>query len=152
MSGPLEVAVVSAERSIWSGSAKSVVAKTPEGDVGILRGHEPMPGPSWSKRRCGSSSKTAARFSWLYTAGFSRSTAIKLTLSPSPLNWHKMLILNERKRPLGELKLRLNHQIFPRSVVLRPGSRSARPSYHLPLTRTFNYCWLVPPGFHRTSP
>ena len=42
MSGPLAVAVVSAERSIWSGSAKSVVAKTPEGDVGILRGHEPM--------------------------------------------------------------------------------------------------------------
>ncbi len=42
MPGPLEVAVVSAERSIWSGSAKSVVAKTPEGDVGILRGHEPM--------------------------------------------------------------------------------------------------------------
>jgi F-type H+-transporting ATPase subunit epsilon len=41
MTGPLEVAVVSAERSIWSGSAKSVVAKTPEGDVGILR-HEPM--------------------------------------------------------------------------------------------------------------
>jgi len=42
MSGPLEVAVVSAERSLWSGSAKSVVAKTPEGDVGIMRGHEPM--------------------------------------------------------------------------------------------------------------
>ncbi len=42
MAGHLEVAVVSAERSIWSGSAKSVVAKTPEGDVGILRGHEPM--------------------------------------------------------------------------------------------------------------
>jgi F-type H+-transporting ATPase subunit epsilon len=42
MSGPLEVAVVSSERSIWSGSAKSVVAKTPEGDVGIMRGHEPM--------------------------------------------------------------------------------------------------------------
>ncbi len=42
MSGHLEVAVVSAERSIWNGSAKSVVAKTPEGDVGILRGHEPM--------------------------------------------------------------------------------------------------------------
>ena len=42
MSDPLVVAVVSAERSIWSGTAKSVVAKTPEGDVGILRGHEPM--------------------------------------------------------------------------------------------------------------
>lgn len=38
----LEVAVVSAERALWSGPAKSVSAKTPEGDVGILRGHEPM--------------------------------------------------------------------------------------------------------------
>ena len=42
MADLLEVAVVSAERSLWSGKAKSVSAKTPEGDVGILRGHEPM--------------------------------------------------------------------------------------------------------------
>ncbi|MGB4325101.1 MAG: F0F1 ATP synthase subunit epsilon [Candidatus Nanopelagicales bacterium] len=42
MADQLEVAVVSAERSLWSGKAKSVSAKTPEGDVGILRGHEPM--------------------------------------------------------------------------------------------------------------
>lgn len=38
----LNVAVVSAERAIWSGSAKSVVAKTPEGEIGILPGHEPV--------------------------------------------------------------------------------------------------------------
>lgn len=38
----LEVAVVSAERSLWTGTAKSVVAKTPEGDIGILPGHEPV--------------------------------------------------------------------------------------------------------------
>lgn len=38
----LNVAVVSAERALWSGEAKSLVAKTPEGDIGILPGHEPV--------------------------------------------------------------------------------------------------------------
>ena len=38
----LNVAVVSAERSLWSGQAKSIVAKTPEGDIGILPSHEPV--------------------------------------------------------------------------------------------------------------
>ena len=38
----LDVAIVSAEHAIWSGQAKSVVAKTPEGDIGILAGHEPV--------------------------------------------------------------------------------------------------------------
>ena len=38
----LKVAVVSAERELWSGEAKSVVAKTPEGEIGILPGHEPV--------------------------------------------------------------------------------------------------------------
>jgi F-type H+-transporting ATPase subunit epsilon len=38
----LNVAVVSAERALWSGPAKSIVAKTPEGDIGILPGHEPV--------------------------------------------------------------------------------------------------------------
>jgi F-type H+-transporting ATPase subunit epsilon len=38
----LDVAVVSAERSLWSGSARSVVVKTPEGEIGILPGHEPV--------------------------------------------------------------------------------------------------------------
>lgn len=38
----LNVAVVSAERALWSGQAKSLVAKTPEGDIGILANHEPV--------------------------------------------------------------------------------------------------------------
>lgn len=38
----LTVNVVSAERAIWSGPAKMVVAKTPEGEIGILPGHEPV--------------------------------------------------------------------------------------------------------------
>jgi len=38
----LNVSVVAVDRSIWVGSAKSIVAKTPEGEIGILPGHEPV--------------------------------------------------------------------------------------------------------------
>lgn len=38
----LKVAVVSAEREIWTGSAKSIVAKTPDGEIGVLPGHAPV--------------------------------------------------------------------------------------------------------------
>ena len=38
----LQVNVVSAERALWSGTAKGIVAKTPEGEIGILSGHEPV--------------------------------------------------------------------------------------------------------------
>ncbi len=40
--GQLNVAIVSAERSLWTGVAKSLVAKTPEGEIGIMPGHEPV--------------------------------------------------------------------------------------------------------------
>ncbi|GAA1359866.1 MULTISPECIES: F0F1 ATP synthase subunit epsilon [Brevibacterium] len=38
----LNVTVVAADRSIWSGEAKRVVARTTEGEIGILTGHEPV--------------------------------------------------------------------------------------------------------------
>ncbi|GAA1523249.1 F-type H+-transporting ATPase subunit epsilon [Agromyces terreus] len=38
----LNVSVVSADREIWSGEASMVVARTVEGQIGILPGHEPM--------------------------------------------------------------------------------------------------------------
>ena len=38
----LNVSVVSADRDVWSGEASMVVAKTVEGEIGILPGHEPM--------------------------------------------------------------------------------------------------------------
>lgn len=40
----LSVSVVSAEREIWSGTATQVVARTTEGEIGILVGHEPVLG------------------------------------------------------------------------------------------------------------
>ncbi|NLE99317.1 MAG: F0F1 ATP synthase subunit epsilon [Propionibacterium sp.] len=39
---PLELEVVSAERLVWSGEAVQVIARTIEGDIGILPGHEPV--------------------------------------------------------------------------------------------------------------
>ena len=41
-SAPLSVSVVSADHQVWSGEASMVVARTVEGQIGILSGHEPM--------------------------------------------------------------------------------------------------------------
>ncbi|REJ06620.1 F0F1 ATP synthase subunit epsilon [Microbacterium bovistercoris] len=38
----LKVNLVSAEAEIWSGEASLVVAKTVEGEMGIMAGHEPV--------------------------------------------------------------------------------------------------------------
>ncbi|TYL52405.1 F0F1 ATP synthase subunit epsilon [Agromyces mariniharenae] len=38
----LNVSVVSADQEVWSGEASMVVARTVEGEIGILPGHEPM--------------------------------------------------------------------------------------------------------------
>jgi F-type H+-transporting ATPase subunit epsilon len=40
----LTVNVVSADEQIWSGQASMVVAKTKEGEIGILAGHQPLLG------------------------------------------------------------------------------------------------------------
>jgi F-type H+-transporting ATPase subunit epsilon len=40
----LHVELVSAERIVWSGDAEMVLARTIEGDLGILPGHAPMLG------------------------------------------------------------------------------------------------------------
>jgi F-type H+-transporting ATPase subunit epsilon len=38
----LEVALVAADREVWSGKASTVIAKTADGDVGIMPGHQPI--------------------------------------------------------------------------------------------------------------
>lgn len=40
----LLVSVVSADRELWSGAAKQVVARTTIGQIGLLAGHEPVLG------------------------------------------------------------------------------------------------------------
>lgn len=38
----LDVQVVASDHAVWSGQAKSVRARTVEGDIGILPGHTPV--------------------------------------------------------------------------------------------------------------
>jgi F-type H+-transporting ATPase subunit epsilon len=40
--GELKVSLVAADRMVWEGTASMVVAKTTEGEIGILPGHEPV--------------------------------------------------------------------------------------------------------------
>lgn len=40
----LKVELVAADRKVWSGDASRVVAKTTDGDIGILSGHAPLLG------------------------------------------------------------------------------------------------------------
>ena len=44
MAEPMQVEVVSADRVVWSGKSSNVIAKTVEGEIGILPGHEPVLG------------------------------------------------------------------------------------------------------------
>ena len=38
----LRVALVIPDRELWSGEARTVIAKTTEGDIGVLTGHSPV--------------------------------------------------------------------------------------------------------------
>ena len=38
----LQVELVAADRTVWSGQATMVIAKTAEGDIGVLRDHMPV--------------------------------------------------------------------------------------------------------------
>ena len=44
MAEPMQVEVVSADRVVWSGRSSNITAKTVEGEIGILPGHEPVLG------------------------------------------------------------------------------------------------------------
>jgi F-type H+-transporting ATPase subunit epsilon len=41
---PMQVEVVSADRVVWSGESSSIIAKTVNGEIGILPGHSPVLG------------------------------------------------------------------------------------------------------------
>ncbi len=42
MADALTVELVAADRTVWSGEATFVIARTVEGDIGVLRGHAPV--------------------------------------------------------------------------------------------------------------
>ncbi|WP_199042273.1 F0F1 ATP synthase subunit epsilon [Glycomyces salinus] len=44
MAGQLNVEVVAVESKVWTGDATAVYARTTEGELGVLPGHQPMLG------------------------------------------------------------------------------------------------------------
>ncbi|BBC32936.1 ATP synthase epsilon chain [Streptomyces graminofaciens] len=44
MAAELHVALVAADREVWSGQAALVVARTTSGDIGVMPGHQPLLG------------------------------------------------------------------------------------------------------------
>jgi F-type H+-transporting ATPase subunit epsilon len=42
MADPMQVEVVSADRVVWSGKVTNIIAKTVDGDIGILPNHAPL--------------------------------------------------------------------------------------------------------------
>lgn len=44
MAAELHVALVAADREVWSGEATLVVARTTSGDIGVMPGHQPLLG------------------------------------------------------------------------------------------------------------
>lgn len=42
--GQLQVELVAADRKVWEGEAREVIARTVEGELGILPGHTPLLG------------------------------------------------------------------------------------------------------------
>lgn len=42
MAEPMQVEVVSADQVVWSGKASNIIAKTVDGDIGILANHSPV--------------------------------------------------------------------------------------------------------------
>ncbi|GAA1436583.1 F0F1 ATP synthase subunit epsilon [Microlunatus lacustris] len=42
MADPMQVEVVSADRVVWSGTSSNIIAKTVEGEIGILPNHSPL--------------------------------------------------------------------------------------------------------------
>jgi F-type H+-transporting ATPase subunit epsilon len=44
MADPLNVELVAADRTVWSGEATMVIARTSDGEIGVLSGHAPVLG------------------------------------------------------------------------------------------------------------
>ncbi|MPZ26557.1 MAG: F0F1 ATP synthase subunit epsilon [Micromonosporaceae bacterium] len=80
MAGQLRVEVVAVEQRVWTGDAEMVVARTTEGELGILPGHAPLlgqlaePGEVRVKRAGGE------QLAWEVSGGFLSVTADGVTV------------------------------------------------------------------------
>src|SRR6218665_1065203 len=104
----LAVSVVSADREVWSGEASLVVARTVEGEIGIMPGHEPMlailaagevrlalPGGNKIEARAEKRSRRARK------TGFSRCSPIRCRSSRRALRSRRCCFFSRRQKRNG---------------------------------------------------
>ena len=94
MATPMDVSIVSAEKKMWEGEAEMVVARSPEGEFGIMHGHIPflaalIPGKVTIQQSGGE------RLGFLVTGGF-------LEASGSRDDYH-VIILADDAREVGDI-------------------------------------------------
>lgn len=94
MAAPMDVSVVSAEKKVWEGEAELVIARSPEGEFGIMNGHIPflaalIPGRLTIQRSGGEN------LGYVVTGGF-------LEASGSRENYH-VIVLADDVREVGDI-------------------------------------------------
>ena len=89
----MNVSIVSAEQEVWRGEAELVIARSPEGEFGIMRGHVPFLAalvPGLAKIVKGSERRT-----FLVTGGFLEASG--------PADDYHVIVLADDTEEVGEL-------------------------------------------------
>jgi F-type H+-transporting ATPase subunit epsilon len=89
----VDVSIVAPERKVWEGEADMVVARSPEGEFAILRGHLPFPAalvPGAVKVVSGGSEEV-----FFVTGGVLEASG--------PLDSYHVIVLADDARPAGEI-------------------------------------------------
>jgi F-type H+-transporting ATPase subunit epsilon len=76
----LHVEVVAVEQRVWSGEAEMVVAKTTEGELGVLPGHAPLLGQLAEPGQVRIKRNEAEELTWDVSGGFLSVTSDGVTV------------------------------------------------------------------------
>jgi F-type H+-transporting ATPase subunit epsilon len=77
---PLHVELVAVEERVWSGEAATVVARTTEGELGVLPGHAPMLGQLAEPGQVRIKSADGQLHVWEVSGGFLSVTSSGVTI------------------------------------------------------------------------
>ena len=80
MANQFHVDVVAVEESVWSGDAEIVIAKTVEGELGILHGHMPLLGQLAEPSQVRIRQSSGEELTFEVTGGFLSVTADGVTV------------------------------------------------------------------------
>lgn len=80
MAKQLQVEVVAVEQKVWSGEAEMVIAKTTEGELGVLPGHAPLLGQLAEPGQVRIKRTDADELTWDVSGGFLSVTSGGVTI------------------------------------------------------------------------